>query len=88
MRTKQTANRDEIRAWVEERGGTLVRVGGTGSEGDRGLLRIDVAGGGDALEESSWDERLEAFDEIDPAFLYQEQTGDGEPSRFTSPVSG
>jgi len=87
MSTKQTTNHDEIRAWVEERGGTPARVEGTGSDGDPGVLRIDFAGDDDALEEVSWDEWLEAFEENGLAFLYQEQTADGEASRFNKLVS-
>jgi hypothetical protein len=87
MGTKQTTDHDEIRTWVEERGGKPARVEGTGDDGDPGVLRIDFAGDDDALEEIPWDAWLRAFEENDLAFVYHEETADGEPSRFTKLVS-
>jgi len=85
-----TTNHDEIRRWVEERGGRPARVKDTGSgDGDPGILRIDYPGGSgdDTLEEISWDEFFEAFEENELAFLYQEETKDGSQSRFSKLVS-
>jgi hypothetical protein len=80
-----TTDHDTIRRWVEKRGGRPAAVRETGSNGDPGILRIDFPGRGDddALEEISWDEFFEAFDENKLAFLYQEETADGEESRFS-----
>ncbi len=84
---KTTTNHDEIRRWVESRGGRPARVSETGSGGDPGILRInfDEPGGDDdaRLEEISWDEWFRAFDENGLAFLYQDE-GD---SRFNKLVS-
>jgi hypothetical protein len=85
--SKQTTDHEEIRAWVEERGGKPARVEGTGSGDDPGILRIDFPGDDDRLEEISWDEWLEAFDENELAFLYQDETADGGASRFNKLVS-
>jgi hypothetical protein len=84
---KTTTDHDEIRQWVELRGGKPAHVAETGSSGDPGVLRIDFnePGGDDdaRLEEISWDEWFEAFDENGLAFLYQDE-GD---SRFNKLVS-
>lgn len=87
--SKTTTDHDEIRRWVEERGGRPARVRGTGSDDDPGLLRIDYPGRGDdeALEEISWEDFFEAFEENNLAFLYQEETKEGSESRFSKFVS-
>lgn len=69
---KTTVDHDEIRHWVEARGGFPATVAGTErkSEG-AGLLRIDFPGysGKDSLERIEWDEFFEKFDEAKLAFL-------------------
>ena len=77
--TKNTTDHDEIRRWVEERDGHPARVEGTN------LLRIDYPGfsGEQTLEQISWDEFFEIFDENKLAFIYQEETKDGGESRFS-----
>ncbi len=87
--SKTTTNHDEIRRWVDERGGRPARVKGTGSGDDPGLLRIDYPGRGEDrdLEEISWEEFFEAFEENELAFLYQEETKAGEESRFSKLVN-
>ena len=85
--SRQTTDHEEIRTWVEERGGKPARVEGTGSGHDPGILRIDFPGDDDRLEEVSWDAWLEAFDANELAFLYQDETADGEASRFNKLVS-
>jgi len=83
--SKTTTNHNEIRRWVEERGGHPARVKDTESKNSQGLLRIDYPGfsGEDSLEAISWDEFFEGFDENGLAFLYQEETKDGKQSRFS-----
>jgi hypothetical protein len=83
--SKVTTNHGEIQRWVEERGGHPARVKDTESKNSSGLLRIDYPGfsGEDSLEEISWDEFFEGFDDNKLAFLYQEQTKDGKVSRFS-----
>ena len=79
---KVTTDHDEIREWVEERGGHPAKVKGTE------VLRIDYPGfsGEQRLEEISWDDFFEAFEENNLAFLYQDKTKDGKESRFSKLV--
>ena len=48
------------------------------------MLRIDFPGyrGERSLEEITWDEFFEKFDESGLSFIYQEKTASGRPSRF------
>lgn len=82
--SKTTTNHNEIRRWVEERGGHPAKVKGT-ERGGSALLRIDYPGysGQDTLEEIDWDEFFEIFDDNDLAFLCQDKTEDGKQSRFS-----
>jgi len=83
--SKTTTNHNEIRRWVEERGGEPARVKGTDKGGKGGVLRIDYPGfsGEDTLEQISWEEFFAAFDENKLAFLYQDKLESGETSRFS-----
>ena len=87
--SKQTTDHDEIRRWVEDRGGRPARVRGTGGDDDPGILRIDFPGYGDdaALEEIGWEEFFEKFEENGLAFVYQDETSEGDESRFSKLVS-
>lgn len=87
--SKVTTNHDEIKTWVEERGGHPARVKGTGDDDSAGVLRIDYPGfaGEGTLERITWEEFFETFEESNLAFLYQEQTKDGEESRFSKLIS-
>ncbi len=87
-----TTDHDEIRRWAEQRNGRPARVPGTGKKGDAGLLRIDFREGDpdpgdDSLEELSWDEFFEKFEEKKLALLYQDKTAAGKPSTFNKLVS-
>ena len=79
-----TTEHDTIRKWIEERGGRPAAVKGTGGGDDPGILRVDFPGAGDedSLEEISWEEFFDKFEENDLAFLYQEETSGGKESRF------
>ncbi|MEX2496990.1 MAG: hypothetical protein WD448_12925 [Woeseia sp.] len=87
--TKRTHDHETIRKWVEERKARPTRVKQTGGNGDPGILRIDFPGygGEEELEEISWDEFFQKFDEKGLDFLYQEQTEGGDTSRFNKFVS-
>ncbi|MBB4125948.1 hypothetical protein GGR77_001238 [Xanthomonas translucens] len=79
--SKTTTDHDEIRRWVEARGGRPASVRGTEADADAGVLRIlfrDDA----SLEEISWDDFFDKFEEEELAFLYQDKTSDGSQSRF------
>jgi hypothetical protein len=82
-----TIDHQEIRRWVEERGGRPACVKGT-ERGDSCLLRIDYPGfsGEDTLEPMDWDEFFDTFDENNLAFLYQDSKK-GKESRFSKFVS-
>ena len=79
---KVTTDQEEIRQWVEERGGHPARVKGTD------VLRIDYPdfSGEDRLEEITWETFFKAFEENNLAFLYQDETKDGKQSRFSKLV--
>jgi hypothetical protein len=81
-------DRKKIEKWAEARGGVPSMVRGTGN-GDTGILRIMFpdAGKEDSLEEISWDEFFDKFEEKDLALLVQEKTADGKTSRFNKLVS-
>jgi len=79
---KRTTDHEEIRRWVEARGGCPAHVKDSGNdEDDPGILRIDYPGysGQQSLETISWDEFFDAFDENNLAFLYQDE----KDSRFS-----
>ena len=86
---KVTTDHDAIKQWVEAREGTPARVKRTGGPGDPGMLRIDFPGfsGEDSLEAIEWEEWFEAFEDNNLAFLHQDETADGQPSRFNKLVS-
>jgi hypothetical protein len=87
--SKVTTDHEEIRRWVEARGGWPARVKGTGDDDDPGLIRIDFPGysGEESLEPISWDEWFRKFDERKLAFVYQDTTATGEKSFFNKLVS-
>ncbi len=87
--SKTTTRHEEIKKWVEDRGGYPARVKDTGSEDDPGMLRIDFPGysGEGKLERIPWDEWFQKFDEKHLEFLYQDEMKSGEQSRFWKLVS-
>jgi hypothetical protein len=83
--TSRTTDHAEIRRWVEARKGQPATIKGTERRGeDAGLLRIDLptGAGNPPLEPIAWDDFFEKFDDQQLAFLYQDQTADGQPSFF------
>jgi len=88
---KTTTNHDEIRKWVEKRGGHPAVVAATESGGrGGGLLRIDYdePGGNDddRLHRITWDEFFRIFDDNDLAFL-RDPDGDSRFSKFVAKES-
>ena len=89
---RTTTNHDEIRKWVEGRGGHPAVVSATENSrgGDGGLLRIDYdePGGNDddRLHRITWDEFFRIFDENDVAFLYDPE-GESRFSKFVAKES-
>ncbi|HKR21706.1 MAG TPA: hypothetical protein VJS17_03885 [Pyrinomonadaceae bacterium] len=86
--SQTTTDHDEIKRWVDERGGHPARVKGTNKGKTAGVLRIDYPGysGKDSLEEISWEEFFDGFEKNELAFLYQDETKDGELRRFSKMV--
>ena len=78
-----TTDHETIRRWAEERKATPSCVRGTGDKNDVGMIRLDFPGytGEGSLEEISWDEWFEKFDESGLALVYQDQTSGGQESR-------
>ena len=79
---KTTTDHDEIRRWIEQRGGTPARVRGTEPGG---ILRIDFGEPEESLEEISWDTFFQIFEDRGLAFLHQDEA-DGSESRFNKLV--
>ena len=88
--SKVTTDHDEIRKWTEARGGRPAAVRSTQSKDATGIIRIEFPGAPNAkddnLEEITWDEFFEKFDELNLALLYQEETASGQRSNFNKLV--
>ena len=79
---KTTTDHTEIRRWIEQRQGRPTVVQGTEGKDGEGILRVDFREPDDKLEEISWDDFFQTFDDRRLAFLHQDTTADGHPSRF------
>ncbi|HLS81764.1 MAG TPA: hypothetical protein VK025_10210 [Steroidobacter sp.] len=79
-----TTDHEAIRRWVESRKGrpAVVKATKGGSAGSAGLLRIDFDPPEESLENVSWDDFFQTFEQNNLAFLYQEKTASGRRSRF------
>ncbi len=90
-KAKATAitDHEEIRRWAEERGAKPTCVRNTGEREDVGIIRLDFPGysGEQSLQEISWDDWFEKFDEQGLALLHQETTASGQKSNFNKLVS-
>jgi hypothetical protein len=81
---QKTTDHETIRQWVEAREGRPAAVAQTHEGDEVGVIRIAFAKPEEeeGLEDISWEEFFEKFEEKNLAFLYQEQTKDGGTSRF------
>jgi hypothetical protein len=79
-----TTDHDEIRKWVEQNDGKPASVKGTEDGDEAGVLRIDFPGGAgeESLEQISWDDWFQKFEDNKLALLYQSEKASGEPSTF------
>ncbi|MDP9311529.1 MAG: hypothetical protein M3R24_11715 [Chloroflexota bacterium] len=78
-----TRSHEVIQRWAEERDAKPATVPNTGPEESVGVLRFNFPGyGGQSLQEISWDEWFQPFDERQLVFLYQERKSDGSQSTF------
>lgn len=89
MADHSTTDHEEIRRWAEERDAVPTVVRSTHDQEGSGILRFDLPGydPGDELEEVTWDEFFEIFEENDLALVYQDDTSSGEQSNFSKFVS-
>jgi hypothetical protein len=83
-----TTDHETIRRWVEERGGKPAAVKSTHKGDETGIIRIDFPGysGEQSLQEISWEEFFEKFEDSNLAFVYEEETSSGERSNFNKLV--
>ncbi len=86
---RELTDHEEIRRWAEKRGAKPAFVRGTGDGEDVGMIRLDFPGyaGGDSLEQISWDDWFQKFDESNLALLVQDETARGQQSNFNKLVS-
>lgn len=79
--SRTLTDHEEIRKWVEQRGGRPAVVGDT-MNGSSGQLYIDFAESDEALEEIPWNDFFRIFEEHRLVFLCEEAAKDGTESRF------
>jgi hypothetical protein len=85
---KAITDHQQIKRWAEDRGGRPAKVRSTADKsGEGGVLRFDFAEKDASLEEISWDEFFEIFEENGLALLEQEETRNGGVSRFSKFVN-
>ncbi|MES1196922.1 MAG: hypothetical protein ABUL58_08255 [Steroidobacter sp.] len=79
-RAYATTDHQRIRKWVEKRGGHPAEVA---ADGGHGLLCIDFDPPDEKLNQIDWSTFFDIFDRKSLAFLYQDNTSEGKPSRFS-----
>src|SRR4051795_8930047 len=88
--SKTTRDHDEIRRWAEARGAVPAEVKGTQRDGEAGIIRFEFPKAPNRndskLEEISWEEFFEKFDENNLEMVFQEKTADGQKSNFNKLV--
>ncbi len=85
--SQKTTDHDTIRKWVEARQGRPAAVAETHEGDEVGVIRIAFSDksegdGAEGLDDITWEEFFDKFEEKKLAFLYQEKTKDGGTSRF------
>ena len=84
-RSLVTTSHEVIRQWADAHGGVPATAPGSEHGGHVGVLRIAFPENSDRdsnLEQISWDDWFEKFDQENLAFLYQAQKSSGEDSTF------
>jgi hypothetical protein len=86
---KTTTDHEQIRQWVEQRGGQPARVKGTAVRDSSGVLLVVYPGysATQTLEPISWDEFFKGFEENKLAFLYEDEKKAGTESRFSKLIN-
>ena len=83
-KSRMLTNHTEIRSWAEQRRARPAAVRSTHNDDYIGMIRLDFPGyrGEDSLEEISWDEWFEDFDDRNLALVVHDETADGQRSNF------
>lgn len=88
--SKTTRDHNEIRRWAEKRGAIPAEVTGTERNGETGILRFEFPKAPNhndsKLNEISWDDFFEKFDERGLELVYQDVTAEGAESNFNKLV--
>lgn len=88
--SKTTRDHDEIRKWAEARGAVPAEVSGTERGGETGILRFEFPRARNhndsKLQEISWEDFFQKFDENNLELIYQEKTAEGKQSNFNKLV--
>jgi hypothetical protein len=86
---RTTTDHQQIKRWVEQRGGHPARVKGTAVGNSSGVLLIVYPGYSttQTLESVNWDEFFMGFEENKLAFLYEDETKEGTQGRFSKLIN-
>lgn len=88
--SRTTRDHDKIRRWAEARGAVPAEVKGTERSGEAGILRFEFPKAPNhndsKLEEISWDDFFEKFDERGLELVFQDHTAEGAQSNFNKLV--
>jgi len=86
--SRTMTDHEEIRRWAEARDAHPACVRGTGGKGDTGMIRLDFPGysGARKLQEISWDDWFQSFDDNNLALVVQDRTARGQQSNFNKLV--
>lgn len=84
MAMKYTIDNDEIRAWIEERGGVPAVLKGVSEEGEESpdMLHISFDPNDPNMEEMDWEEFFERFENENLALVYDDEASDEPPYDF------
>ncbi|TGQ16199.1 MULTISPECIES: hypothetical protein [unclassified Mesorhizobium] len=74
-----TSNHEVIRAWIEARHGRPAVVA---APGKAATLRVDFGEGDEDLRPIEWEDFFKVLDDNNLAFVHQDMTAEGSPSRF------
>lgn len=78
---KTTTNHDEVREFIESKGGKPAVMRGTSDASGQAVLRIDLRNDPE-LEQLGWDRFFQLFDKNNLALHYQEESSEGKPANI------
>lgn len=84
MAITYTIDNDEIRSWIEERGGVPATIKGASEEGDESadMLHISFDPADPNMEEMDWEEFFERFENENLALVYDDAASQDEEHDF------